>query len=237
MKRVLCLLVAVFLLAVGLVASAAPPLPSPPTEWVTDTAGFLSEPTRQALNVRLEAYERSSGHQVLVWVGKTTGETPLEDWTVRAFQAWHVGRKGLDDGLVLFVFANDRKARIEVGYGLEGQVPDAIASRIINDVMIPRIQANDRDGAVTEGVNQLVATLGGSASAPKPAAAPPQPLGWFQILLLVLGGIALILLAIRYPTLVLYLLSIFVRGGRSSGGGGFGGGGGKSGGGGASGKW
>ena len=197
LKRVLVLIIVALLLAAGRVAQAAPPIPPSPSEWVTDTAGFLSEPTRQALNAQLEAYERVSGHQVLVWVGKTTGETPLEDWTVRAFEAWRVGRKGLDDGLVLFLFAEDRKARIEVGYGLEGQVPDAVTSRILRETIIPRIQADDHDGAVTAGVNRLVATLGGNGTTPSVASSPPQPLGWFQILLLVLAGIALIILALR----------------------------------------
>ena len=235
MKRVLALIIATFLLSAGLIAQAAPPLPPSPTEWVTDTAGFLSEPTRQALNTRLEAYERASGHQVLVWIGKTTGETPLEDWTVRAFQAWRVGRKGLDDGLVLFLFADDRRARIEVGYGLEGQMPDAIASRIIREGIVPRIQAGDRDGAATAGVDQLLATLGGNGTTPEGASSPSKPLGWVQIVIMVVLGIGLILLAIRYPRLALYLLAIFACGGGGSGG--FGGGGGRSGGGGASGKW
>jgi uncharacterized protein len=235
MKHVLALILVALLLAVGLVASAAPDIPPAPTEWVTDTAGFLAEPTRQTLNTRLEAYEHASGHQVLVWVGKTTGKTQLEDWTVRAFQAWRVGRNGLDDGLVLFLFADDHKARIEVGYGLEGQVPDAVASRIISEVMAPRIKAGDHDGATTAGVDKLLATLGGEGTAGT-AAAPTKPLGWFQILLLVLFAIALVLLAVRYPVLAFYILSLLARGGGGGGGRRFGGGGGRSGGGGASGN-
>jgi len=235
-KRFLAFLVAALLLAAGRGAQAAPPIPAAPTAWVTDTAGFLSEPVRQALDARLEAYEHTSGHQMLVWVGKTTGETPLEDWTAQAFQAWRVGRKGLDDGLILFVFSDDHKARIEVGYGLEGQVPDAVASRILREAVIPRMQASDRDGAVTAGVDRLTAALGEKGTPPTVASAPAQPLGWFQILLLVLAAVALILLAIRYPALAWFLLSMVTRGG-GGGGGGFGGRGGRSGGGGASGRW
>jgi uncharacterized protein len=108
---------------------------SSPTRWVTDSAGFLSEGARQELDSRLETYQRQTGHHVLVWIGRTTDGIPLEDFTVRAFAAWQVGRKGLDDGLVLFVFSDDRKVRVEVGYGLEGQVPDAIASRIIRETI------------------------------------------------------------------------------------------------------
>ena len=108
----------------------------------------MSADAVRSLDSQLEAYERSSGHQLLVYIGKTTGGVPIEDWAVRAFQAWKVGRKGLDDGLALFIMADDRRLRIEVGYGLEGQVPDAMASRIINEVIVPRVQAGDRDGAV-----------------------------------------------------------------------------------------
>ena len=104
---------------------------------------------------------------MLVYIAPTTGDTPTEDWTVRAFAAWKVGRKGLDDGLVLFIFAQDRKVRIEVGYGLEGVVPDAIASRIINEVIVPRIQAGDLDGAVRAGVQALLAV-----GAPQTGGAP-----------------------------------------------------------------
>ena len=92
-------------------------------------------------------------------IAQTTGDTPTEDWTVRAFAAWKVGSKGLDDGLILFVFAKDKKVRIEVGYGLEGVVPDAIASRIINEVIVPRIQSGDRDAAVTAGIEALTGVV------------------------------------------------------------------------------
>ena len=106
----------------------------------------MSPGAADSLDSRLADYERSTGHQLIVYIGQTTGDAPIEDWAVRAFERWKVGRKGIDDGLVLFIMAADRKLRIEVGYGLEAQVPDAIASRVINDVIVPRIQAGDRDG-------------------------------------------------------------------------------------------
>src|SRR5476651_1921969 len=78
---------------VGVVA-AEQPIPPAPARWATDTAGFLSATTVRALDVRLQAYEATTHHQVLVYVSPTTGDTPLEQWTVRAFEAWKVGRKG-----------------------------------------------------------------------------------------------------------------------------------------------
>ncbi|HMC48203.1 MAG TPA: TPM domain-containing protein, partial [Caballeronia sp.] len=86
-------------------ARAETPIPPAPTAWLTDTAGLLSAQTVQEQNARLEAYERGSGHQILVYIAPTTGGTPIDDWAVRAFAKWKVGRKNLDDGLVLFIFA------------------------------------------------------------------------------------------------------------------------------------
>ncbi|HEY0382045.1 MAG TPA: TPM domain-containing protein [Candidatus Elarobacter sp.] len=136
------------------------PIPPSPTHWATDTTGFLTPETVDALDARLRAYESSSKHQVLVYVAPTTGATPTEDWTVRAFARWKVGRKGLDDGVVLFVFPADRKVRIEVGYGLEQAVPDATAARIIRDIT-PKLKAGQPDAAVTAGVDEILRAVGG----------------------------------------------------------------------------
>ena len=141
-----------------LAAQAVPPAPS---RWVTDTANFISPAAATALDARLQAYQQETGHQLLVYIGNTTGGVPIEDFAVRAFEAWRVGRQGIDDGLVLFIMSDDRRLRIEVGYGLEGQVPDAIASRVINEVIVPRIQAGDPDGAVTAGIDAVVSVISG----------------------------------------------------------------------------
>lgn len=215
---------------------------------MTDTVGFLSPETRTALERHLEASARSSGNQVLVWIGDSSGDTPVEDWTVRAFERWRVGQKGLDNGLVLFVFAGDRTVRVEVGYGLEDRVPDVVASRVIREVMVPRIQAGDRDGAVTAGVGALLEAIGvppaTAAERPAPAAdgrgRPAQGPTPGQIVLFVILGIGFVILFITNPTLAMYLLISILSGGRGGGvggGGGFSGGGGRSGGGGATGSW
>src|ERR1700761_324472 len=98
---------------------AETPIPNAPTSWVTDEAGFISGQTARNLDSRLAAFEKSTGHQVFVFIGKTTGGVPIEDWAVKAFKKWQVGRKGQDDGVVLFLMTDDRRVRIEVGYGLE----------------------------------------------------------------------------------------------------------------------
>ena len=257
MNRVLAVVGLVLALGLGGAMGAAElPLPEAPSRWVTDQAGFLSETARGELDRKLEAYERASEHQVLVWIGRTTGVTPLEDFTVKAFAAWRVGRKGKDDGLALFIFSEDRKIRIEVGYGLEGEVTDAKSSRIIREIMAPLFRAGDRDGAVTAGVDALLAAIVGRPfAAPGAATSAAQPrrddgqtdkLSLPQIVLMVILLIAFLALLITHPSLAVWLLYSLMRGGGSSGGwssggggsgGGFSGGGGRSGGGGASGGW
>jgi uncharacterized protein len=213
----------------------------------------MSPRALQAVDGMLENFERATGTQVLVWIGDTTGDAALEDWTVRAFARWKVGRKGLDDGLVLFVFASDRRARIEVGYGLEDKVPDAIASRILNDVVLPRIRAGDRDGAIQAGVNALLTTISGGAGAITPGGTPAgrnedssgagsrgRSMSYPQMVLAGLLALGFLVLLITNPSLAMYLLFSILSGGRGGGGGGgggFSGGGGSSGGGGASGRW
>jgi uncharacterized protein len=234
------------------VGAAEVPIPPSPSRWATDTAGFLSPGALVDLDSRLEAFQRTTGHQVLVYIALTTGDTPTEDWTVRAFAAWKVGRKGLDDGLILFIFAQDKKVRIEVGYGLEGVIPDAIASRIINEVIVPRIQAGDRDGAVAAGVQALLSVVApreGTASGEDPSrkrlqestgnlTSQVRSLSLGQKIFFGLLLVGFLILLVTHPGLAIYLLFSLLSGGRGGGGGGgFSGGGGSSGGGGASGSW
>jgi len=196
----------------------------------------------RSLNARLDAYEQATGHQLIVYIAPTTGDAPIEDWAVRAFAKWKVGRKGLDDGLALFIMSQDHKMRIEVGYGLEAVVPDAIASRVINEVMAPRIQAGHPDDAVTAAIDSLTAVIGGQGAAVPPTPAPAQstPPTIFQWIVYSIAGILVLGFAITHPALAFYFLANIMSassGGGGGGGGGFGGGGGRSGGGGASGSW
>lgn len=236
---------AVALVGAALAAFTPPPAP---TRWVTDSAGFLSPAARQELDSRLESYQGQTGHQVLVWITSSAGEMSPEDFANQAFQAWRVGRKGIDDGLVLFVFAEDRKLRFEVGYGLEAALTDATAGRILSDVAVPRLRADDRDGAIRSAVEAAIAVIGGGAVAAEPSAsqAEPVPAGHPQLttgqkILVGIGVVLFLALLVTHPQLAIWLLiNILSSGGRSSGGGGgggFSGGGGSSGGGGATGSW
>jgi uncharacterized protein len=221
------------------------PIPPAPTQYVTDNVQFLPPATVERLNSRLRDYEQQTQHQIIVWIGSTTGDVPIEDWATRAFEKWGVGRKGLDDGLALFIMAKDRRLRVEVGYGLEGDVGDLRASRIIEEVIVPRIRAGDNSGAVEGGVEALIERI----AQPQPAdgGGPPPTRGrtngpmttgsW--IFLGILAFIVLAVLATSPGLVVWMLLSVLSGGnrrrGRRGGGywdGGFGGGGWSGGGGG-----
>jgi uncharacterized protein len=152
------LLAAAFASAV--IAVAADPLPPKPAQFVSDRAGILSPQTIASLNSRLEAFERDTSNQVIV---ATFPNVPdgyvLEDFSQRTAEAWGIGRKKDDNGVALFVFPKDRKTRIEVGYGLEGALPDIVAKRIIENEMLPAFRGGDFDG-VSRGVNAILRARG-----------------------------------------------------------------------------
>jgi len=119
-------------MAAGLLADRYDALvPDKPERYVTDRAGVFGPGQAEALNAKLEQFERDTSNQVLVWVDQKLPEGfTLEDFTVRAAQKWGAGQKKLDNGAILFVFIGDRKARIEVGYGLEGALPALSRGRL-----------------------------------------------------------------------------------------------------------
>jgi len=226
--RVRVAAVALLLAAPAVSGSGETAIPSVPSQWVTDSAALLSAQTVTDQNARLRAYERATGHQILVYIAPTTGGVPIEDWAVRAFAQWKVGRKGLDDGLVLFIFPRDRALRIEVGYGLEAQVPDARAARIVRDTIAPALRAGQPDSGVTAGIDQILGLIGDASSATGSASADQNngaalALGPFQLVFIALFVFVFIVIAIRSPWLAVYLLVNMFSG--RGGGGGYSGGG------------
>jgi uncharacterized protein len=159
---------AVAALAVALVATAVVAdrydelVPAKPQRYVTDRAGVFGPGEAEALNARLEQFERETSDQLLVWVDRKVPEGfTLEDFTVRAAQKWGAGQKKEDNGAVLFVFTEDRKVRIEVGYGLEGALPDVTAKRIIDGEIVPRFRSGDFPGGIVAGMNAMMAAVKG----------------------------------------------------------------------------
>lgn len=133
---------------------------------VNDQAGLLSASASQAVEAKLKDFEARTGHQVAVLtLGSLEGE-PLEDFSLKVSRTWALGRKGQNDGVLFLISKSDRKLRIEVGHGLEGSIPDALAGRIIQNEVVPRFRAGDFEGGVTAGVDAIVAAADGKYSPP-----------------------------------------------------------------------
>ena len=128
---------------------------------VTDETGTLSAGERASLEQALAEFERRKGSQIAVLVVPTTGDETIEQYALRVAEQWQLGRKGVDDGVLLLVAKDDRRLRIEVGYGLEGAIPDAIAKRIIEETIRPRFRDGDFYGGIRIGVEQLMRVADG----------------------------------------------------------------------------
>jgi uncharacterized protein len=136
---------------------AVPPL----TGRVTDLTGTLSGAAVARIEAKLAALENTKGSQVAVLIVPTTQPEEIEQFGIRVADAWKLGRKGVDDGAILIVAKNDRRVRIEVGSGLEGAIPDAIANRIITETITPHFKLGDFDGGVEAGIDQIITVVNG----------------------------------------------------------------------------
>jgi len=135
------------------------------TGRVVDSAEILKPDTGRRLAEQLRQHEQATSNQVAVLTVPTLNGESVEDYAVRVFEAWKLGQKGKDNGVLVLVVPQDRRMRIEVGYGLEGTLPDAIAARIIRNAMTPRFKQGDYDGGIAEGVSAVIAQLEGKAAA------------------------------------------------------------------------
>ena len=131
------------------------------TARVTDLTGTLSGEAVTRIETKLADFEAKKGSQIAVLIVPSTQPEEIEQFGIRVAEAWKLGRKGVDDGAILIVAKNDRRVRIEVGYGLEGALPDAIASRIIAETVTPHFKLGDYDGGVEAGVDQMISVVNG----------------------------------------------------------------------------
>jgi uncharacterized protein len=158
-SRVLLLLLGV---ALAPPARAAEVIPPAPRDHFNDYAGLVRPDAARQLNAELAQFERDTSNQLVVAIfPKMPSSSSVEDYTVRVAQAWGVGRRDKKNGAVLFIFSQDRQLYIQVGYGLEGALPDALCKRIIADEITPRFRAGDFTGGVTAGVHALMAAARG----------------------------------------------------------------------------
>jgi len=152
---------------------AVPPLKA----RVTDLTATLTSDQRAALEQKLAALEARKGSQVAVLLVPTTLPETVEQYAIRVFDQWKLGRKGMDDGVLLLVAKNDRKLRIEVGYGLEGAIPDAIARRVMDEDIVPLFKRGNFYGGISAGTDRVSKLIEGeSMPPPKHTTAPGS--GW-----------------------------------------------------------
>src|ERR1700744_5136010 len=156
-----------FLICWPLAASAQVAVP-PLTGRVVDQTATLSAGDADALTQRLKALEPRKGSQVAVLIVPTTQPETIEQFSIRVAEAWKIGRRKIDDGALLVVAKEDRKLRIEVGYGLEGALPDVTARRIIDEIIVPHFRTGDFAGGISAGVDRIIRIIDGEPL-PKPA--------------------------------------------------------------------
>lgn len=233
-----------------------------PTNYVNDFAGVLSPQTLASLNALCAQVDRQAHAQIAVVTVKSLDGEPIENFATALEDKWKVGKKGTDRGLLLILATTDRRYRVEVGYGLEGILPDGKVGNIGRQI-VPYLQQNNYDGAVTLAVQQIAGVIAADAGVTltaQPRRGPPpvpqaKPLTLGQLVVLGLVLLAVIFFLARFggSGLLGFLIGMFMGGGGGGGwggrgggdgwggggdGGGFGGfGGGSSGGGGASGSW
>lgn len=151
----------------------AAPTASPAAHWwengpalpkltgrVVDEAGLLSPVTRAELSSRLARLEKATGHQLVILTVRSLKGQTIEDFGVRVGRTWGLGRRGVDDGVLLIVAPTERKVRIEVGYGLEKQLSDPLCAKIIRERIVPRFAKGDMSGGIVAGTDAIIASLG-----------------------------------------------------------------------------
>jgi uncharacterized protein len=155
-------------------APARADVPVPPlTGRVVDLTATLSADQAAALEQKLKEFEDRKGSQVAVLIVPTTQPETIEQFSLRVVEQWKLGRKKVDDGALLLVAKNDRRLRIEVGYGLEGALNDATARRIIDEVITPKFRAGDFAGGIGDGVDRMLRVIDGEPLPAPAVRAPP----------------------------------------------------------------
>jgi len=223
------------------------------TGRVVDEANVLDAAARSELTDKLAALEAKTSDQLVVVTLKSLQGTSIEDFGVQLGRRWQIGQKDKNNGVLLIVVPSERQVRIEVGYGLEGALTDAVSRLIIENAIVPRFRAGDFPGGINRGVDDIISVLTGDAeewkqrAAKRPDTVTTSPSTksdsiWTVIVIVLIIVVVVVICATLLGALcdvIFTILSIASSGGGrgSSGGGGFSGGGGSFGGGGSSGRW
>lgn len=245
MRRPLAILV----LFIGCRLFAADVIPPAPAKYFNDYAQVVSADTAAQLNQTLENFEKDNSSQIVVAVfPKMQSDSSIEDYTVRVARAWKAGQEEKNNGAVLFVFVQDRKVYLQVGYGLEGVLPDALCKRIIAEQITPRFKSGDFSGGLDAGVQSILAAVKGEyqGTGNTVAGSRGNRQGGIPIVFIIIGVVGILLLISRLGRSGRRRGGWIITGGGGGwsggggggfSGGGFSGGGGSFGGGGAGGSW
>lgn len=194
--RALIRLFGILALVLASAAGAADEAPVPPLKArITDITGTLAAGQLASLEAELRAFEQKKGSQIAVLMLPSTLPETIEQYSIRVAERWKIGRARVDDGVILIIAKNDQRLRIEVGYGLEGAIPDLVAKRVIREVIAPHLLANDFFGGIREGTHALMKLIEGEKlPAPQRAQAstPDDYQSLFAVLLVVVivaGGV------------------------------------------------
>lgn len=208
---------------------------------VNDFANILSDETKTEIRSLAATLRDSGGACVVVVTTPSLYGLLVEDYTSQLFKKWKIGRADKNDGIILLVAPNERKSRIEVGYGLEHLIPDAIAKRIQAESIRPFLKNNQWNEGILSGTKAIIAKLNGTAEGAAPVTPepyvwhskpPPTPwyLTWWGMIVILVGIVLLIIIVVNDPTglsgaIIGGMMNSSSGGGWSSGGGGGGGGG------------
>lgn len=251
------MLLALLLLLPAVLSAATPTPPAVPPNYVVDLAGVLDDATERRLNAYLRELKQKTTVQMVVLTLQSLDGEDIEGFSIRTVEKWKLGQKGKDNGVLLTVSVQDRAYRFEVGYGLEGVLPDSLAGSIGREYLVPYFRKGDFNAGVVNATLAVVRTIAAHEGVeitemPSARRAPSERgvqrapgVGIPGMIVIGIALLAALCLFIRHPGLCLLLLFTSGRGrgggwsgGDWSGGGGFGGGGGGGfGGGGASGRW
>lgn len=227
------LLAAVVLLALSLLPAFTAEL-LPLTGRVVDQAGMIDAATEAELTTKLAAFEQKSTDQIVIATMDSLDGESIEDFANRQFRAWGLGQAGENNGILLLVAKDDRKMRIEVGYGLEGTLTDLHSKLIIENTMVPAFRAGDFSGGISRAVDDIIMVLEGNAAELEARAErnqdAPADIDWIVVIFVTLwvtlfvGGFLISFLAPIYgkklgPNRYRWLgMDITIGGGSSSGG-------------------
>jgi uncharacterized protein len=192
-RRGLLLAVAVLPALLWGARAAALDVPAPPGTPVLDAAGVLSSAARRRIEQEILAFEAATSTEIAVAIFPSLDDEPLDDFTIRLAERWRPGQADRDNGVILAIFVAERKVRIEVGYGLEGALPDALARRIIRDEIAPRFRAGDYDAGVAAAVRAIIAATRNEYRGTPGAEEPPRSL--FIVAVFLLLGLMLFMRA------------------------------------------